>query len=496
MKVEHGVTWQIAQSAKSTSVTISTWMRPIERKGYHKAGKKMNNLVLIIAVALISSCATSAQYYENRVGDQDVICPIGYSAYKSPGIVQRSPNQLRDMVCMPDGAMPDTAPDQSSTYLLDGKPISVQVYQAALLMNEAIELDNANRHIEAKQKLTEAVRIAPDFPDAHYHLGMLLARLNEHREAVDVFVEALERYPEQTWRDKPEFYLSYGVALAKLGEIDKSVVQMKIAINASNAKTDLPELWLTLAAIYTGSGRLGDAILYYQEFTSRFPNHPEAIIVIDMIKALESEIALVKSLGPAGINENASKDYYAAITRNGATLWPANKMPLKVYIKSGDGVAGFKPQYTEILRTAFDEWSKASQGKVTFKFVDDGDGADILCSWTSDPSKLQTRANDGLTLVDADPTGVIQAATVLILTVPTNQLYGRSDKDMRSISLHEIGHALGLIEHSPNPADIMFFGGGLADIKRDITERDRQTLMRLYALSSASSGPSLPPQPR
>jgi hypothetical protein len=256
---------------------------------------------------------------------------------------------------------------------------------------------------------------------------------------------------------------------------------MKMAINSSHA-TDLPDLWLTLAAIYTGSGRLEEAILYYNEFTSLFPKHPEAIMVIDLIKGLESEITLAKSLGRGAMNENAGTHYYAAITRDGPTLWPANKMPLKVYIQSGDDVAGFKPQYTEILRTAFDEWSKASQGKVTFKFVDDGDGdgADILCSWTSDPSKLTTRANDGLTLVHADATGVIQSATVLILTVPTNQLYGRSDKDMRSVSLHEIGHALGLIEHSPNPADIMFFGGGLADIKRDITERDRQTLMRLY----------------
>ena len=450
----------------------------------------MRKRVWITAVALMSSCATSAQYYENRVGDQDVVCPIGYSAYNLPGVLPSTPNARRDMVCMPDGAMPDPAPDQGSTYLLDGKPISAQVYQAVLLMNEAIELDNANRPIEAKQKLTEAVRIAPDFPDAHYNLGMLLMRLNEHREAVDVFVEALKRYPEQTWREKPDFYRSYGVALAKLGEIDKSIAQMKMAINASNAKTDLPELWLTLAAIYTGSGRLEDAIPYYKEFTRRFPNHPEAIIVIDLIKGLESEIALAKSLGPSAMNENAGTDYYAAITRDGATLWPANKMPLRVHIKSDDGVAGFKPQYTQILKTAFEEWSKASQGKVTFKFVDDADGADILCSWTSDPSKLKTRANSGLTLIQADQTGIIEAATVVILTVPTNELYGVSDNDMKSTSLHEVGHALGLQGHSPNPADIMFFGGGLADIKRDITERDRQTLMRLYALPSASSRPS------
>ena len=117
---------------------------------------------------------------------------------------------------------------------------------------------------------------------------------------------------------------------------------------------------------------------------------------------------------------------------------------------------------------------------MTFKFVDDGEGADILCSWTSDPSKLPSRANDGVTEVHTDETGLIQTATVLILTDPTIDVLGRSDKDIKSVSLHEIGHALGLDGHSPNPADIMFFGGGLADSKRDLTARDRQTLMRLY----------------
>lgn len=134
------------------------------------------------------------------------------------------------------------APAQTPTYLLDGKPVSEQVYQAGLLINLGIELGNANRLIEAKQKLTEAVRIAPDFPDAHYNLGVVLVRLGEeavaakhfefvvvsranfpmawlmlgqiwvgqrkYREAVNAFVDALKRYPEQMWQDHPPPFTS------------------------------------------------------------------------------------------------------------------------------------------------------------------------------------------------------------------------------------------------------------------------------------------------
>ena len=497
-----------------------------------------------------------------------------------------------------------TAPAQSPTYLLDGKPVSAQVYQAGLLVNLGIELSNANRPIEAKQKLTEAVRIAPDFPDAHYNLGVVLMRLGEealagkhfefvvvsranfpmawlmlgqiwlgqgkYHEAVNAFVDALKRYPEQTWRDRPDFYHNYGVALAKVGEMDKAVEQLKLAVRAKgdlpdswlalgtayqttrryqesvevftealgryptqtwrdkpefyfsygitlaklgefdksieqmkialDAKTDLPQVWAALGSLHQGSGRLEDAIAYYREFIRRFPNRPEAIVIVDLIKGLEGEIKIAKSHGAGASKENAGKDYYAAVTRNGARLWPAKKMPLKVHIQSGDGIAGFKPRYAEILRTAFDEWSQASQGKVTFKFVDNSAGADIRCSWTSEPSQFKNRAERGEARVLYDrTTGAVQAATVVILTIPTMDLHGVSDNQMRLVSLHEVGHALGLIEHSPHPADIMFPGESPADIKRDLSERDRQTLIRLYALPNATSGSSLPkktPRPR
>lgn len=482
-----------------------------------------------------------------------------------------------------------TAPAQSPTYLLDGKPVSAQLYQAGLLMNLGIELSHANRLIEAKQKLTEAIRIAPDFADAHYNLGVVLMQLGEealagkhfefvvvsranfpmawlmlgriwlgqekYHEAVNAFVDALKRYPEQTWRDRPDFYHNYGIALAKLGQMDKAVDQLKLAVRAKDelpdswlalgtayqttgryeesvevftealgrypkqtwrdkpafyvnygfvlaklgefdksieqmklaldAKSDLPEAWAALGSLHLGRGRLDDAIAHYREFIGRFPSRPETIIITDLIKAIEVEIKIAKSHGAAS-NESAAKDYYGATTRSGARFWSPKKMPLKVYIQSGDGIAGFKPRYVEILRTAFEEWSAASQGKVTFKFVDHTVAADIRCSWTSEPSQLRNRAERGETFVRADPTGALQTATVVILTVPTIELQGVSDNQIRAVALHEAGHALGLIGHSPNPADIMFFGESLADIKRDLSERDRQTLLRLYASASSS----------
>ena len=69
--------------------------------------------LLITAVVLMSSCATSTQYYENRVAD-DVICPLGMSAYYLPGVIPQGPRSRRDMVCMPDERMRQMATAQQA----------------------------------------------------------------------------------------------------------------------------------------------------------------------------------------------------------------------------------------------------------------------------------------------------------------------------------------------------------------------------------------------
>ena len=69
--------------------------------------------LLITVVVLMSSCATSTQYYENRVAD-DVICPLGMSAYYLPGVIPQGPRSRRDMVCMPDERMRQMATAQQT----------------------------------------------------------------------------------------------------------------------------------------------------------------------------------------------------------------------------------------------------------------------------------------------------------------------------------------------------------------------------------------------
>jgi tetratricopeptide (TPR) repeat protein len=474
---------------------------------------------------------------------------------------------------------------QTTTFSINGKPVSERVYRGALLVNEALPLIEANRLGEALQKLTDAVRLAPDFPDVHYNLGVVLLRLGEvekagkrfevvvasgaelpmawmslggiyvkngkYHEALTVFVDAVSRYGRQPWQDKPEFYHDYGVALAKLGWPDRAIEQLKVAVGAKvelpeawttlgalyqmngkynealavftdglnrfsektwqqkpefylnygvtlaklgqtekaieqlklalRSKTELPEIWMTLGTLHQVSGKLEDSIECYREFIRRFPTHPNLPVITDVIKLIEGELRAAKSKPATALKENDGEDYYSAIARNGAKMWPLKSMPLRVHIQPADGIPGFQPRYNEILKAAFREWSQASQGKVAIQFIDDDSGADIVCSWTSDPSRLRNRSESGETLVHSNAQGLIQRASIVILTVSVIQVRPVNDNLIRSVSLHEVGHALGLTGHSRHPTDVMFFSESLVDDKRELSARDRKTLVRLYS---------------
>ncbi|MCC6980595.1 MAG: matrixin family metalloprotease [Candidatus Melainabacteria bacterium] len=178
----------------------------------------------------------------------------------------------------------------------------------------------------------------------------------------------------------------------------------------------------------------------------------------------------------------ASSNYLSEI--GGARLgrWAAAKMPLKVCIVPASNVQGYQPSFDQLLIKCFQDWGNSSGGKVSFKGVSDAKTADIVCTWTSDTNKFMNTAEAGETTVYG-ANNVIQHCTIQILTVPHPMSPGVpvSEPRLRWICLHEIGHALGLGGHTRNPQDIMFFSTPLAEVWKDLTPRDINTIQSLYS---------------
>jgi predicted Zn-dependent protease len=77
--------------------------------------------------------------------------------------------------------------------------------------------------------------------------------------------------------------------------------------------------------------------------------------------------------------------------------------------------------------------------------------------------------------------GDLHSGTIKILTKSFSSVLPLTDNRIRYISLHEIGHALGLSGHTDNPEDIMFLSTSFKDEWRELTPRDARTIQRFYS---------------
>ncbi len=189
------------------------------------------------------------------------------------------------------------------------------------------------------------------------------------------------------------------------------------------------------------------------------------------------------------LSGQSAEDYLAAmINDEGIGRWSPERFPLKVYFAPGRSVPGYRASFKTQMMDAFNEWVTVSNGKLAWKEVDTPQQADIYCQWTAEVNKQ--RPNEaGFTVAmaknnDSSPIRTMGKAKVTILTHFNGRVL--TDRDMRKVCLHELGHAYGLQGHSPYSDDIMFAttspyqGEKLS--QRDV--RSIQNLYRTYAVPS------------
>jgi Flp pilus assembly protein TadD len=128
---------------------------------------------------------------------------------------------------------------------------------------------------------------------------------------------------------------------------------------------------------------------------------------------------------------------------------------------------------------AFQQWSAASDGKIHFLFVDSKYLANITCKWTDNfaEAEAETEADGANTnMFVADGSSLWANIYILTRTHDSNSV---TNACMHHTCLHEIGHAIGLVKHSPVHTDVMFaFEENEPSTER--SKRDILTIRRLY----------------
>ena len=151
---------------------------------------------------------------------------------------------------------------------------------------------------------------------------------------------------------------------------------------------------------------------------------------------------------------------------------------LRVYVEPSSPLAAWNPQYPQLARAVFDEWSEAGF-PLRFTFILDSTDADISIRW-----------------IDRFPPAEGQRIGVTERTQGSDYLIARARVDVAlhdstgrqlapviigGIVRHEVGHALGL-NHSGDPSSVMYREAATLVIGAS----DRATLRTLYLVPAGS----------
>lgn len=347
---------------------------------------------------------------------------------------------------------------------------------------------------EAMAVLNALISYCPDSP-AKERAKSLLASMQEEAENKDTLVKAnalvrARKLPEaqemfsrisQTYPRNADAQCGLGFTLAQQGKLDEAITHLLKAIELN---PDAPEAWNNLATVYQTQGKLQKAIDAYTELLKHYSDGPMAE------KARASITLLSKELIKQGraISNSSTPDYFEQATMGKPRHWSASKMPLKVFVEPAGKLPDYKPFYEKTLRQAFDEWASASRGLVGFSFVNNINEAVIVCRFVNNQEKLSNATEGGETLVSSSNSdNNMEKAQITVLTSTGDSIQEMTEERMHFRCLHEIGHALGLIGHSSDPQDVMFFSATIGDKVTSLSNRDVATLVKLYSLPLATN---------
>lgn len=183
------------------------------------------------------------------------------------------------------------------------------------------------------------------------------------------------------------------------------------------------------------------------------------------------------------VNKTIGENYLDAVLSAGKLeRWNPRSFPLKVYINSNSNIP---PEYVTEIKNAFSTWQSASNDFISFIYVTKPNDADFYCNF---PTTLINRncSENGLGTAayqyfEYDNSGNIKLSRIDFSAYQCDNKTLFPKNLFYSITLHEIGHGLGLRGHSTNSKDVMYPVALTAD-RINISKADLNTLRAIYSI--------------
>jgi predicted Zn-dependent protease len=266
---------------------------------------------------------------------------------------------------------------------------------------------------------------------------------------------------------------NYGIALSALGQKDEAIAHMKKATEIEPKKG---VLWMNLGIGYQSKGDLALAAGAFEQYLKLSPTATSGAKIrawLDHYK--KGEITAT--------DHATGNDYVSSVIKPQKMTWNVDRMPIKVFVASGTETPGFKPEYADLVAPACNDWASPLQGKISFKFVNDRKNADITVDWAHDMTKAVDCEEGGQARYFGQA-GHLTHVDIMLLTIDPSPTVKLTAARVSWILHHEIGHALGLVGHSPDPDDIMYYNCSPTVMAKyaELSKRDQNTIAKLYSL--------------
>lgn len=283
--------------------------------------------------------------------------------------------------------------------------------------------------------------------------------------ATDDFTQAIETYERaMTTRDSLEFAEAMNL-FEQASEI-MSKLRLNPALEVAFAYD------MALACDLAGQHERAESLFrksadIYDRFAESNPEDPSVEGFAGLIWGVKDFLS-IRNAASAG-----DDNYLSSIL---ARRWGEDKMPLKVFIDHGIDT-GFDTTLRSIILEGFRAWTEHESG---LKWVETANG---------DQASIVVSRVDGLGSAgghtgfeersDQNGNTHLQLANIRIaLHSPDSRVYKEPElRALKSLAIHEAGHALGLDGHSPHATDIMYWKSPLLKP----SGRDVETLRLVYS---------------
>ncbi len=297
--------------------------------------------------------------------------------------------------------------------------------------------------------------------------GLEQVKAGNFTKALECFDTALKEHPN-SW----VIMQSIANCQMELGHYDTAVAFLQKSIEAGGLH---PIQCNNMAAVYQKSGQVKKALAWLQLECTLDPSR-------SLDPRTKANIRRLKDPANNPTGSLTASDYLSGLVS--FKRCPKEAMPLKVYVRSNFQIPDFYPMFFAIVRESLDQWRKATDNAISYKFVQKLDSADLILDYTyreelirSDHELGAMGATEMLTSMN-DKRSDRAISVILVKDAPGAPIF-KDRALIKRCCLHELGHALGANGHSPNQHDIMFCSGSV-DSGAQLTARDKNTMHKIY----------------